>query len=86
MLLSFSFVLLLRTGARWEPFPINITNEVNLFVFSINFFYNFNNITIQKVIWELVHWLGVEVVWLQALIYTFIYSKYFDLMRISVLN
>lgn len=55
--------LLLTTGARWEHFPINISNEVNVFVFSINFFYNFNNTTIQKVKWELVHWLGVQVVW-----------------------
>lgn len=55
--------LCLKTGARGERFPINITNEVKLSVFSINFLYNFNNTTSQKVMWELVHWLGVEVVW-----------------------
>lgn len=53
----------LTAGARWEHFPLNTTNEVKLFVFSINFLYNFNNTTIQKVIWELVHWFRVEVVW-----------------------
>lgn len=56
--------LILTTGARWEHFPINMTNKVNLFAFSINLLYNFNNTTIQKVMWELVHWLGMEVVWI----------------------